>query len=89
MRKPMSKENLQSVEIEGMTASDKKRINMLVDNFTFPSDKDKPESLRAYLVTLCDESIIDDNLRADLHQDAAAFSDGWDWCLKYGLKGGT
>ena len=41
------------------------------------------QAIRGFLVQELEENIVDEQLRKELLDDAAAFADGWDAAIKY------
>jgi hypothetical protein len=80
MRKPMTAEKL--TKLRRILPQDIGLIERVVNDFA--DEESKSNALRGFLVTLFDEQGI--NVRKDLSNDAAGWSDGWDWALKYGVK---
>lgn len=78
----ITEQELKELEIEGVTDTVKSLIEHCISELSEGGVKD--DALRGFLVQLCYESIIDDALRAELPDDAASFSEGWDAALKFG-----
>lgn len=86
MSEPMTSAELQAISEHEISASDKDLIETVVEAEVGLNDNDlRVRALRGYLVNHFLEIYPDDRMRDTLLDTAAGFSDGWSYCLKYGI----
>lgn len=85
MHEPMTDDEL--IGHDGISPEDKELIAKAVEEHSDSSEgPDRVNALRGFLVGLFEDLVPDDDLRGDLEEIAANWSDGWSYCLKYGKQ---
>ena len=84
MHEPMTKGEL--AEIKELNPADKRLIAIIVEDTVGPNDAElHTRALRGYLVSLFLDCPRDANFLAGVTGSAAAFADGWKYCMAYGV----
>ena len=87
-RKLLTAEDLAG--LDGIIPHDKGLIEWAVMEYGGASSESKDtqlrKSIRGFLAQQFLDLVPDDHLRNEAGGDAAAFVDGWEWCLEHGIE---